>query len=524
MSKFLHFARSIFFYNVMHSHSLISCVAISPDSIIILKPDVSDMASSCPVSTIPTEILTDIFCQFIDLDLSPWILAKVCWRWYQAVMNTPYLWSSIVITDHFLGRHGKKKDEPRSKGRYHLCINLYDLEAVLERAKVYPLTVHIQYSYAVESKNTMALNPSVLRRLFREDTVTQIVNLDLDINSHVIFDHLAMSPATRLSSLRTLTVSHETMLSTTLVDLVTQTAVNLEEIIFPIAYDIPEIWVKSKIWPRLKTICFPRSRSSTLDRILPFCTSLIRLNNRTVDWPIKTSPKIVFEHLRELEGHCQNFTHLSQLKLPVLRQLYIRNYDYGGSKDYSNLQETLMVSIDLPQLHTLEARMSTPFWLASFKMPNLVHLKIDATDIDYLVRLHQKKTPYTFSLSFPSVHTLILNGTAFGTDTIRLLEALPNAQMVQISLGTRYQSPETLEGTLLHSLTGGDSQGDTPLLPGLKDFTLGSYDCPVAIPKDLTTNRIRELLKVRKMRQLPLERVTVHWQKQSEGGEMGHFE
>jgi hypothetical protein len=169
-------------------------------------------------------------------------------------MDTPYLWSFMHITDYESVYHDGSRYRPRSIGRYHVCITWRDVTDILRYVKGCPLKLQIQYSYefaeaydrirkndddgaedGTERDVTEAVEYSkVLKLLFNQDTSNQITELDLAFNSHVLFGDVnnrhgpsvripPLPTTTRLSSLRTLEVSGQSVYSKNLQDNVLHT-------------------------------------------------------------------------------------------------------------------------------------------------------------------------------------------------------------------------------------------------------------------------------------------------------------
>ncbi|PVF95745.1 hypothetical protein CPB86DRAFT_827722 [Serendipita vermifera] len=94
------------------------------------------------VHKVPDEVLSLIFREYVDMNLSVWDLVDVCAKWQDAAFGTPHLWSTINITwRRFRGDNERIYHYRRS----HLCSEQSYLKTILGRCGSVPLDVTLDY-------------------------------------------------------------------------------------------------------------------------------------------------------------------------------------------------------------------------------------------------------------------------------------------------------------------------------------------------------------------------------------------
>jgi hypothetical protein len=356
-----------------------------------------------------------------------------------------------------------------------------------------------------------------------------------------------LGPIGPLSSLRIVEIADT--FPSDFINHLAQTSPNLEEAIIRDVTEIPDVWMKSGILRRIKRLTIPGSRRSSSDEFLNSflspqqCTSLIELDTRRVSWPLATTFNLAFPRLLRLQVDCQDLTYLSRLDLPALIYLNVERMS-EIQEHLGHLRDVMSSppSINLPELRSLQMKGWTLYWLMSFRVPKLESLHLDLKSASYggfillppgvekngVKREQTIEVDPNSSLYFQSPFTqlnnvrrltLISNLTstitkadgatdAYITGTMQLLHSLPRVEYFQLI--NRDPLDSSFEHEILQHLIDGSQFLPLPVLPAMKDLTIGDTIHPSTSHISDITPIATRLFEMRKEKHMTLGQVRLH--------------
>jgi hypothetical protein len=369
---------------------------------------------SAVIQSLPTEIIREVFCNYVALDDSPWRLALVCVRWHRIALRTQALWTRLVIVDEqrFEDTHWEILGTYKySRGRATVCHDPVGVRYGIRLAGILPLHIVVDCDHLDGQGDNLEL---VMREVFCPALASRIVALNLNIHAYLSFatEHFNVNNGQfgSFSNLKVLKI-----------------------------YLHPRFWLKpllNAIYTSsarsLRSLRLPQTVSE--DRInatIAVFTHLQQLDSRSVLWPLKTTPTAGLSHLKQLKIRCPSH-HIGRLRLPQVQMLVVTDVRmFLTQPDDSTRPE-------LPKLVELCVTTRYTQWLERIVAPRLRVLSINTTE-------GSSDPPFTLLSpnAFPNVEMLTFK-TSFGSEEgrdmqqsllISALQAVPNA--VTVKMGTR---------------------------------------------------------------------------------------
>ena len=377
------------------------------------------------MDTIPVEILSCIFEEYTkpDSDLlggSPRTLALVNRRWYQTALQTPSLWSTILVTDSVskywrTSRVKKSYREyvyqmwPTEHSEIQICLNHSQLDRTLQRAAATSLDItfrfeHEVYDHSLSSFYMLVFNEQVTPRIVNlvfESHAVWLINWDLSRSispTNCYFPRLIRLELVKLRAPSQSSPNNERILP-----LILEQAPNLKEIAFSGYQQIPQClkphaWRNSSYRVTIENLkLLSTTAGDVVNEIYGTEVHLRELvingaarieksefrdiwKQITAPWPYPSTPKTTFMYLKNVHLILDDLSYISHLSLPLLESL--RTTQSSITRQMGFGREPLVVSpftTDLPKLRSLQ--ITGPYFspLVHFYTPNLETLHLAST-------------------------------------------------------------------------------------------------------------------------------------------------
>jgi F-box-like len=371
-----------------------------------------DTGDSAAIQSLPTEILSEVFCKYVALDDSPWRLTLVCRRWHHAALSTPGLWTRLVIVDK--ERFGDTRwvvlgTCRYSRGRATVCHDAAEVRYAFRLAGVLPLHIAVDCDHRDGEGDNLE---TLMGEVFCSALTSRIVALNLNIHPYISF-------ATEYFPSN-----------------------NGQFGLFP-NLEILEINLQPRFWleplvnailtssaSSLRYLQLPRTvPENKINDIIAVPTHLERLDTCSAVWPLKTTPTTRLSHLKQLRIKCSSHC-LGRLGLPQVQGLVVHDVSIFISHP-DDLSRP-----ELPELVDLRVTTRSTKWIEGIVAPKLRVLCIRTTEGGL-------NPPFNLLSpnAFPSVEVFTFE-TAFNSEKgrdlqqsllISALQAVPNAVSVKIA-------------------------------------------------------------------------------------------
>ncbi|KAG8810378.1 hypothetical protein FRC17_002957 [Serendipita sp. 399] len=388
----------------------------------------SKSSSSCPISTIPNEILGAIFQEVVaqDPNTDCMLLAGVCRLWKDVVLSDSKLWSRLHISNmaNLIApttyNLGEQIGTVWIDDGYQMCFNHEALDAALRRAGKTLLSIRISaYPSEAISGEFKGMWDLVLRQpisdRIRKLCLWSFENPDLVIpplSIYPVLTHLELVPGVVQSESLTVDILSATR---TLKHLHVHNSVRCE------------VALRTH-WSGLEYLAAEVNIDADIFNL--FCDqlqNLRRVAGAPHYWPNESTPDSKFNHLVSLELYCYH-QYLPCLSLPSLQELTL---DIDDADPYLELGPNHFParSWTLPTLSKLTLRIALiiafPTWFSSTSMPKLQEL---------VMVLHED-SPVDFpSTTFTNLRYLSIDANRPDLFWIEVLESCPNLKTTNICM------------------------------------------------------------------------------------------
>ena len=454
-----------------------------------------DPGESAVIQSLPTEILSEIFCNYVALDDSPWRLTLVCQRWLRTALSTPMLWTRLVLVDK------KRIGDTRwvvlgtsrySKGCATVCHDAAGVRHESRLAGILPLHVIVESDDQDGQGDNLE---SLMREVFCSDLANRIIALNLNIHPNISFatEHFHSNNG-QFGSFS-----------------------NLE---MPEIYRQPSVWLEPLLnaiytssASSLRYLRLPRKApEDKINDIIAGFPRLERLNSRSVVWPLKTTPTTELPHLKQLKIKCPS-PWLGCLRLPQVQKLVVNDvWSFQTHPDDSSHPE-------LPELVDLRVQTRYTEWIEHIVAPRLQVLCISTMEA-------AKNPPFNLISpnAFPNVEVFTFI-TAFSSEQgqkiqqsllISALQAVPNAVTVKMGTGCTSFLDSAPRIKLFDRLASVEEK--EILCPRLRDLELVSSTHGVSEPDEDEVNMLRRIVDNRRQIGRGLSQFICHWT--NEAGEL----
>ena len=444
------------------------------------------------IQSLPTELLREIFCYYVNLNDSPWRLTLVSRRWCRISLSVQELWSRIIIVDkeRLEDTRWNIFGTPRyANGRALVCRHTRDVTAAVQLTGACPLHIAVTCNDIGGDGHSVE---ALMREIFSPAIAPRIVELSISIHPYVNFDTEHFTPQDgQFGSFS-----------------------NLAGL---------EIYLKPRFWlqPLLKAIYTSSSASlrylriprtipeDQISDITTVCTNLERLDSASALWPYQTMPSTTLPRLHYLRVRCPS-QYLGRLHLPLVEHLVI--YDVLTFL----LQSTESSRPQLPNLLHLQAITHKTKWLEDIIAPKLRVLSISVTENLTLPTYHLISPnafplveTFTFETSFKTEEGRCMQQFVF----ISALQAVPNAVTVKMlteSTAMLYPEPR------IEFLDRLGSVGENEILcPQLRDLELVSRTCGGPELDEYEFNMLQRIADNRRKVNKELSRFVFQWTTQA---------
>jgi F-box-like len=451
-----------------------------------------------PIHKLPIELLSYIFCSYVDCGMSPWRLAKVCKRWMRTALGTPHLWRYICVISPIT--HGTRHEtwvvdglKRVSMGRMQVCSTVVQLRAALRRSGAVPLEVHIEdlthegddlslvqiilggpISKRIETLNLARMTllkvaPGHGLSIGPFDLLKTIVlPTRLDAWAHAMLESICLT-ANRIESVRL-----NCMLS-------------------------PEL-ANYSFWSLLKALELNNS-STQFDVISQKLLNLENFPVALTHWPDQTTPVSTWTKVRQATIRCHP-SHLDRARPPNLESLVFRDLRY-----YREVADTMNIysHISYSSLTKLDVETPDLQWLWKLSLPSLIDLTVSCTSKSDIPP--DEDIP---AFTFPAVETLSLTTGWIDTVLVHTLSFFPYVSSIKLYCNQHKNRDFGL--ALLSCL---DAKEQPLLCPNLASLSLGSIYYRVYTLKKNLGPLLKRLLNTRRKVGKPLQKLSVYWSKGS---------
>ncbi|PVF95732.1 hypothetical protein CPB86DRAFT_827712 [Serendipita vermifera] len=420
-------------------------------------------SSGSPIERLPTEILGLVFEDYVDNDLSAWILTEVCPYWKQVAHSIPTLWNNIFIMqadDKWFVRHLHRDDDGAENyynGNKQLCFEESHLSRNLNRCAGAPLNIYIRCTAEREEEAadvvkciSLLFIPSITIRMkllsiyFLFKTSTNFWPGDFEGAHLHNLQFLSVYP--QFPKLWTEGLSNAITQAHTPPHTTKSTSLSTQ----------PEA-----AWPRLKSVDISADAQG-FNEITHKISLVMELGRIPRNWPNNMTPRVVFPNLVEANVSSDPF-HFRRIRLPSVQTLDVQE---GTVRDFS--EDAVPEFVSFPQLQKFRV-VSNHFdkWLSNISAPNLkiLDLKVRSTwpiikpDIFKSIPFH----------TFTNVSLIILRDLYKYDVWITILDALPS--VTRLMIWSWHASFEDI-CALIRRLT--EFDGAFTCAPNLREFTLFS--------------------------------------------------
>jgi hypothetical protein len=440
-----------------------------------------------PIQALPLEMLSEIFCHYVESNASPWELVTVCRHWMQAALSTPQLWGKILFISQpeiAFGQSwivdGRRKS---AVGKAQICNTTSGLNEALSRSGATPLEICIRLEENLDPYTDVL---SAMALLLNDPTSRRIKSLII-YSAKAADTFLVPGRFPLLEDIRW----YGPVLPWTdqLFSIISATSRRLEKV------QLPGILISQLVdlpfWSRIKVVASDRnSMARDLNKIAHKLPNLENHFGGPPDWPNRYTAFVIWSNIRSLKLRCCPL-YLQNLHTPCLELLELEEPWIG--RDLRPYPE-----LSFPRLTTLTLTTSDARWLSRALMPRLTTLYLNA-------RRSQSKEDITFafqSLSLPTVRALTLGPSWNDAGAVAALKSVPNLLILKL-YGTMRTYCSRVE--VLTHLSGGR------LCPRLESISLGTKDHPVYMLPINIVPAIEQSIKTRKMIKTPFKEFTVWW-------------
>lgn len=515
-----------------------------------------DIASKmCLIEDIPNEILGYIFKCYVDMDRSPWNLARVSNSWRVAAFTDPNLWAYIWLTDYTNHMSFYKyefikwsiKGCPRgaieTAGKWHVCLDEAMLLACLEKTKSAVLNIKVNNGSQFMSSLQLLLKQPLSSRIGR-------LEIELDGKSGRSALEEELGPFSSLEYLRIDSSNHPYWI-TNFIKSVQATAFKLTELSIGdwLTKDEKEV---NSISPLLQRIQYLEMMDGNLiDMVLPHCGHLVTFKCSDPAWPRK------YEVKGDILAGVQSISFygppeaLSCLDLPSVRMLSVTDQFRPFILGWKPEHLVAPGEFNLPSLISLQAHCPSLMWLTQAHAPALSELDIDIltdscqcnqekallrSDIASIALRRELvaikrvpglvldpigflEAPEEDASSYPCILKPSLWSQLSNLSTLTLaahckeetfnmvIDVLPNIKSLHLipRIGHRYRKNGL---TILDHLVTISTVGS---LPQMKIFKLGAWRDPIYLPKKIVNARVNSIIESRSANGMELLCFDVYW-------------
>jgi hypothetical protein len=448
-----------------------------------------------PVNRLPAEMLSEIFRYYVESNMCPWTLVKVCKRWQETALRTPHLWGNIVFTndDALINNadcwivDGRRQF---SRDNQQLCLNLSQVKAALTRSGVLPLEVAIQH---FDDQLPNSDIESVIALLVKDPTSRRIRSLEI-ISSNLRGTSIVPGQFPLLKVIFWYGPPLPWMIE--LFKMVSESANHLEVAKF--LSELPEQLVDLPFWSRLQEVGFmnhdPDWKVRQLNKVAHKLGSLDRYFEGPCYWPDVHTPVFCWPKIRSMSLQCLP-DNLVNANFPRLEWLEIDETEIGRGGDNPP-------PLSFPSLAKLRLITTGKVdWLSSASLPCLTKLDINCSwtqDSEDCSTIFQ-------GLSLPTIQKLKMGCRWNDGAVVAALESVPNVIHLKL-LGTI--RPYNCRVSVINRLR----DRRLPLICSrLASLRLGDDTWPVYILRENIVPVIKQLVRTRRRIKTPLQELAVRW-------------
>jgi hypothetical protein len=458
-------------------------------------------ASIAAIGQTPSEILSLIFREYIEMDCSVWDLVPVSQHWRRVALATPHLWNALTITSCRIYYDREFKDNGKtylSHGRRHICKDLARFRDILDRCGTVSLDVCLTSSFYKEEDSAIEKVVACLKLLNSSSIIKRVMSLELNGSSTKLVttwpDCFKAVSLTNLQHLKlSLRLSDEWR--NNLFSSISNSTNRLQTFRTTIPFDSSAF--SDRIWLGIRCLEFqPNFPIDQLNSWVEKITHLEKLLDLPCPWPSVTTPRSTFTNLIEVALKCTPRT-IRRLYLPALQSLQISDSGLlepsGSTLESANYPSLTLMIIDS---HRPDR------WLTNISASRLESLNLTV------------RSRYNHNINFENVLTdrfTLLTNISLAADikddvAITMLECLPSvtsATLVTLQRDYEYGL------ALLPRLTEYDERFSCS--PNLKELTMGSLQGQLHTRKGPLVPLINRLTTARKKKGSPLHKIEVMW-------------
>jgi hypothetical protein len=450
-----------------------------------------------PIRKLPFELLGYIFRSYVDCNMSPWRLVKVCRSWMRTALATPHLWRYICVRPPigYGSQHetwivdGEKRI---SIARMQICSTVVQLRAALGRSGAVPLEIH------VEPQGHQGDNLSIMRIILGDSVSKRIEALNL---TKMTLVEVEAEPGLSIGAFNLLkTIDFPPRLDAwahAVLESICLTATGIESVRLN-CINLPKLTNYSFL-PLLKSL--ELNSSAQFNSISTKLLNLEKFPACLTHWPDHTTPVSTWTKVQHATIKCHP-SHLDRARLPNLESLVFKDVRYYREEadtmdNYSQISYSSLTKLDV---HTPDLR-----WLRKLSLPSLIDLTISCTSESEIL-----PDESTLTFLFPAVETLSLTTGWIDTVLVDTLASFPYVSCVKLNCNRRKNQEFGLG--LLNRL---DAKEQPLLCPNLASLSLGSMIDPVYTLKKNLGPLLKRLVTSRRKAGKPLRNLSVFWSKGS---------
>jgi F-box-like len=455
-------------------------------------------AAIAPIRILPAELLSNVFCEFVGLDRSPWVLTLVSKSWKQTALTTPWLWRHLFVGSP-TGLFSSWSRECSTTGNRLICRSVEDLKMWTDKSGKVPLDVEL-------SRPRAGQDDELLKYLLGEQLSSRIQSLSISLSiPDLEVKGLSVGRFSLLSKF-SIKSQYRNAAGPLITSILTRSP-RIDE--FTSHSPLSDFLPGHRFWNSIRILSLDEySQSNQLNHIIGALVVVETITGLPDDWPDYTTPTTTLKHVKHISVRCQPES-LALLQLPQLETLNLRDPD-SWSRSYFG---TTPVSGQLDRC-----------W--QILMPKLVKLTIVSMDATWLPRLFAPalqtmswkgvgsypaaQTAFPL-IRFPNVEAFSFDAECSDEILLSAIDCVPNVQDLSLSPGVYKGCSNKWALGLLERLTNRDES------PRLRRLTLGTSSHRVGTNKNLAKPLIKRLIESRKLGQTPIEHLEVAWTRRTTG-------
>ncbi|PVF95720.1 hypothetical protein CPB86DRAFT_875460 [Serendipita vermifera] len=446
----------------------------------------------------PDEILSLIFREYVEMDLSVWFLIDVCPHWKHVAFATPHLWSAIKIEPYFGYGRPESTELRRSNSRAQLCYTEFEFKRLLDMSGRVALDVGVHNSSWHRDIQEMM---KCLKLLNTTTVISRVKSLEVGVESRNVIEVWPQCfLTTSFHRLEHLIVTSDVPKGwqVNLIKAISTTSTCLRTL--KVHLEANDVLLPEHVWSKIKVLqLMPTFLSRDMDRMVQNFSHVEELTCLHFGWPEARSPITIFPNLIHASFSCFP-SGIRALALPAVQTLHVA--EPIGARPFA-YNDTLDL-VTFPEVQSMEIESSSPeLCLTNISMPKLASLRL------HFRRQWARSNTFQWASigRFSTLKTLILHFDEGIDDAfaVEILQDLPS--LTSFASSSSYF--RDYGAKILPCLM----EYDEGFLhcPILEELTLGMEKRRIWGRKTVLVPLMKRLIKARERYDAPLLKAEIYW-------------